>query len=224
MKFAARISSMRRSAWKQWRSCSADSDSKCRGLAGEVGAGGMDPLAFGLEHDGSRDPGRATRSPDRCAGGAAPGRSPGRAGHGRARSARRRRAPGAGRRCDARWGRAVCAAARRLLGEVAQRDIDLDRACGGAPDGRRRRIVSSRAPASRASARPSARWRDQVRVPMDHEHRALEAPRRLAELARDRESAHPASSRSASPGRSPAPSRPRPRCPWWSASPAGSAR
>ena len=50
MKFASRISSIRRIAWKQCRSCSADSLSMwCDSLARKALAG-MDPLAARLEH------------------------------------------------------------------------------------------------------------------------------------------------------------------------------
>ena len=48
MKFESRISSIRRIAWKQWRSCSADSTMPR--LVGEVVARGMDPLTPLLEH------------------------------------------------------------------------------------------------------------------------------------------------------------------------------
>ena len=54
MKLATRISSIRRSAWKQCRSCSADSDSMWRGLVGELPARRVDALARGLEHRGHR--------------------------------------------------------------------------------------------------------------------------------------------------------------------------
>ena len=45
MKFATRISSIRRNAWNTGRSCSPASDSMWRRLAGQLGAGGVDALA-----------------------------------------------------------------------------------------------------------------------------------------------------------------------------------
>ena len=45
---------MRRNAWKQCRSCSADSDSKCLDSLARCAAGGMDALALGLEDPGDR--------------------------------------------------------------------------------------------------------------------------------------------------------------------------
>ena len=59
MKFATRISSIRRQAWKQCRSCSADSDSMCADSLARQRARGVDPLALGLEH--ARD--RVLREP-----------------------------------------------------------------------------------------------------------------------------------------------------------------
>ena len=50
MKLASRISSMRRSAWKQCRSCSADSHSMWPRLVRQLGARRMDALAACLEH------------------------------------------------------------------------------------------------------------------------------------------------------------------------------
>ena len=50
MKFASRISSIRRIAWKQCRSCSADSLSMWPDSFAEVRAGRMDALAARLEH------------------------------------------------------------------------------------------------------------------------------------------------------------------------------
>ena len=54
MKFASRISSIRRMAWKQCRSCSADSLSMCAGLVRQVRARRMDALAARLQHRGDR--------------------------------------------------------------------------------------------------------------------------------------------------------------------------
>ena len=59
MKFATRISSIRRQAWKQCRSCSADSDSMCADSLARYAARGVDALALGLEH--ARD--RVLREP-----------------------------------------------------------------------------------------------------------------------------------------------------------------
>ena len=54
MKFATRISSMRRSAWKQCRSCSADSDSMWLDSLARCRARRMDALALRLEDPGDR--------------------------------------------------------------------------------------------------------------------------------------------------------------------------
>ena len=54
MKLLIRISSIRRIAWKQCRSCSADSDSMWRDSLAEVLARRMDPLSLRLEHPGHR--------------------------------------------------------------------------------------------------------------------------------------------------------------------------
>ena len=50
MKLLIRISSIRRLAWKQCRSCSADSDSMWLRLVGQVLAARVDALALALEH------------------------------------------------------------------------------------------------------------------------------------------------------------------------------
>ena len=50
MKFASRISSIRRIAWKQCRSCSADSLSMWPRLVRQMRARGMDALAARLQH------------------------------------------------------------------------------------------------------------------------------------------------------------------------------
>ena len=129
MKLATRISSIRRSAWKQCRSCSADSDSMWPRLVGQVArspGGCARPRASSTRGDG------ILREPVDLAGRvrarAARGRSRRRAGRGRARSARRRRAPAAARPGGARSGRARAAVRpRRVVDEVAQREVDLDR-------------------------------------------------------------------------------------------------
>ena len=54
MKFASRISSIRRIAWKACRSCSADSVSMWRDSLARCALAGMDPLAARLEHRGHR--------------------------------------------------------------------------------------------------------------------------------------------------------------------------
>ena len=128
MKLLTSISSIRRSASKQCRSCSPDSASMCAGLAGEPAAGRVHPLAGALEHAGDRVLGEPVDLHVVVALRAAPGRSRRRGGRGRGRSARRGRGPssaaqrprtqvGGGGRCEPR-------------GEVADQVVDLHRVAG----------------------------------------------------------------------------------------------
>ena len=96
MKLATRISSIRRIAWKQCRSCSPDSRLDVARLAGEVRAGRVDPLAARPRAPRHRVLGQPVDLELGVSGGARR-RSRRRAGRGRARSARRCRAPACGR-------------------------------------------------------------------------------------------------------------------------------
>ena len=134
MKFATRISSIRRRAWKQWRSCSADSACDVGDSLASSRAGGVDPLAAPLA--APRSPGAAPASRSRGRGGvrAARRRSPRPAARGRGRSARRRtaRARGASGRA-----RPPCAGARRgspTNSRRARLNRTGSRACGQWPD------------------------------------------------------------------------------------------
>ena len=122
---------MRRSAWKQCRSCSADSDSMWRGLVGQMRAGGMDALALGLQHPRDRVLGEPVDLQVRVQAAQLAGdrhvalgvAEPDRRGDDRAR--------GDGRRGGRRSGRAVCARRPKASSaEVAQRQVDLDRLAG----------------------------------------------------------------------------------------------
>jgi class 3 adenylate cyclase len=62
MKFATRISSIRRQAWKQCRSCSADSDSMCPDSLARWTLAGWIRSPSGLEHASSPGPAPASRS------------------------------------------------------------------------------------------------------------------------------------------------------------------
>ena len=127
MKFASRISSIRRSAWKQCRSCPADSDCDVRGLARQLRARRVDALAARLEHGCHRMLGQPVDlevrvQPAQLVGDRdiAPGV---------AKSDRRgdvQRPPAAVRR--------AAPAARSAAGgheEVAQQQVDLDRIAAG---------------------------------------------------------------------------------------------
>ena len=206
MKFASRISSIRRIAWKQCRSCSADSLSMWLDSFARSALAGMDALAARLQHRRDRMLGEpvdlevgmelAQLVGDRgvALGVAEPDR---RGDVERALAARLAAHPAARR--------------RRRLHEVAQQQVDLDRVA-------RVRDVARRPRASRARRRSPPRARRRGRGPVI----ASSSPwitstgqrTRRAELA-DRQPRRAASaqaaSRSASRRRSRAPSRRSPR-------------
>ena len=123
MKFATRISSIRRHAWKQCRSCSADSDSMCDDSFASSRAGRVDALALALQHPRDRVLGQPVDLKVR---------------HQRSQLTRDRHVPlrvaQADRRGDVQRPLAACprtgpGRSRGALGldEVAQHQVDLDR-------------------------------------------------------------------------------------------------
>ncbi len=176
MKLATRISSIRRHAWKQCRSCSADSDSVPR-LVRQVRAGRVDALALGLQDRcqrvlsepvdlqvgvqlaqfvGDGDVALRVTEPD---------------GRG---DVERALATVAGGRPSA---------CRRRAGELAQQQVDLDRVPGV-------RQVAAALQSDQPAAgllgqcRPTGQRRDAVVVAVDDHHRALDSGRQGGDLAR----------------------------------------
>ena len=170
MKLATRISSIRRQAWKQCRSCSADSDSMWRDSLASCAARRVHPLAGGLEHRGHR----VLREPvDLQVGmqrGAARARSRCRAGRGRARSARRGRA----RACARLRPRVQLRAAAAGRDELAQQPVDPHRVA------RVRAVAGALERDERAAGHLGELLADHERagprrsVAVDHQHRAAD--------------------------------------------------
>ena len=204
MKFASRISSIRRHAWKQCRSCSADSDSMWLRLVRELGARRVDPLAARLEHGGDRmlrepvdlevrvqlaqlvgdrDVAPRVAEPDR------------RRDVERALAAR----PAARHACRR----------RRRRDEVAQEEVDLDRVARvrrvaralEADERRRRSARRARRPTRASGSRRRAPWITSTGQRTRAGELARRSPRRAPGRAASR-SASPASSRSPQPTQS----------------------
>ncbi len=152
MKFAQRISSIRRSAWKACSSCSPASRSMCAASLASSALAGMDRLAARLEHRRHRRLGEPLDLEARAPRGAARRRWRRRARRGRGRSARRRTArascaPGSASTVGLRGGRAATRDRRRS--RSSRLNATGSRACGPWPAPSNR---TSSPPVSSASA------------------------------------------------------------------------
>ena len=222
MKFATRISSMRRIAWNAVQVVLGRLGLDVHRLVGEEGARRVDPLPLGLEHVADR----MLRQPVDLQVGmelaAAPRRSRCRAGHGRARSATRRRAPSARGRAPASTSSPSAPAARRL---ARTHGTARSPSPGGAPAAVAGTLERDDVPPVSSATAAAARACWQLsrsrgsRAPGTDT--AAEPPRPPCSTSAV---APPRRRGRATPGRPRAPSRRSPRSASWSAAPGAAAR
>ena len=207
MKFATRISSIRRDRVEAVQVVLGRLGLDVPGLVRQLGARRMDPLAARLQHLGHRVLGEPVDLQVRGAACAARRRSPRPAARGPGRSARRCTAPGA----RAPRARVQAEVGRGAVDELAHQQVDPDRiaASGICPEPC---SVTNSPPVASASAAPWACGTDQVPIAVDHERRAANPCAGVPEALRPRGMPDPARGVSERlRGRSRAPSRCSPR-------------